>query len=137
MWVAAVVLEQLMALCEPVHWLYDTLAAHHWVHTALERVPIDVGYSERRWWRLLMIALALLPSFAGFTFPYELDDETTVVFQISSACLAYIIKVYYFDVVDDGEKIEMSQQEGRAVRHGLQFQTASRWRANLWLWCPP
>ena len=67
-------------------------------------------------------------------------------------------------MVDDGEKIEYLQQEGRAVRHAtrlpptpstpamralyshllftplpqvrhaLQFRTNSRWRANLWLW---
>ena len=29
----------------------------------LERVPISVSYTEKRWHRLLMIALAMLPSF--------------------------------------------------------------------------
>jgi hypothetical protein len=47
--------------------------------------------------------------------------------------LAYAIKVFYFDIVDDNEASESMMQQGRAVRHALHFQTASRWRANVWI----
>ena len=45
---------------------YETLLKYRYLtggEAQWERVPIDVGYTEKRWHRLLMIALAMLPSF--------------------------------------------------------------------------
>lgn len=109
----------------------------------LVRVPIDVPYTEKRWHRLLMIALALLPSFTHRSYErlfYKNSASRGADFTMVSCLLAYGIKLFYFDVVDEWAGVERRQQLGIGVareqqpKHPLHFQHGGgRWRANLWI----
>ena len=65
-WTIAACAELVFIVIEPAHLTYHALLTYRYLtggETPWERVPIDVGYTEKRWHRLLMIALAMLPSF--------------------------------------------------------------------------
>jgi hypothetical protein len=73
MWTTAAALEILMAVLEPVQRAHDHLHSRGVLRSALERVPVNPCFTEKRWHRLLMIALAMLPaaSVAGYARKYE------------------------------------------------------------------
>ena len=175
--IAAAVLEIAFIVIEPARMLYRYLERLGHISTTLESIPIDIGYTERRWQRLLMIALAMLPGFVpnldGFrlTKAYEfvtvrpdpdqcpqrpvhsllraritplhlMRVQVRVPFMLVSCSLAYLTKLFYFDVVDDyttmrsrGQPGGISQPSGTTHVHALSFQgdDKSRWRATLWI----
>ena len=57
--------------------------------------------------------------------------------MIASCTLAYLIKFYYFDVVDDYEQTKLLHRGGVArVEHALQAfadGSGARWRASVWI----
>lgn len=103
--------ELLLLVTEPLRRLHRALEARGQLATRLIEIPIDVSYAEKRWQRLLMIALAMLPNFRALVDGADADDGliglVRVGFMVVSCALAYIIKVYYFDLVDDHEMMEM------------------------------
>lgn len=134
-WVIAAALELLIGAFEPIHTA-AAYVAHRVGRMPPKRTPLDVGYTEKRWHRLLMIALALLPSFHGWSYR-RLYLLTFFGLLIGTPCiLAYAIKLFYFDLVDDGEKAvkRRTRPSGRTVRHALEHQVGgARWRAQLWI----
>ena len=134
-------LELLFIVIEPAHFSFEQLLQRglfsRFVNPAekRERVPIDVGYTEKRWQRLLMIALAMLPSFTTENIRYLFGSKiVSPYFMVFPASFAYVIKLFYFDVADDHHKIEHQRaQTELEARHALQHQTEGRWRATLWI----
>ena len=97
-----------------------------WVSAPLERVPVDVSYVERRWHRLLMIALALLPAYSLLRVNLLSDggkngdgdgtsDSGSIAFMVVTVTLSYMIKLFYFDLVDGNEAANVL----RASRIGM------------------
>ena len=101
LWTTAVTGELLFIVLEPVHVAYRRLRALGAITQELERVPFDIGYVEKRWDRLLMIALAMLPSFTASYIQADYGTTFAAGFVVTACTLAYIIKVFYFDLVDD------------------------------------
>ena len=68
-----------------------------------------------------MIALALLPGFSTINAGYsESSVGIRIGFMTTSCTLAYLIKLFYFDVVDDLEQTTWLVQGGiKSVRHAL------------------
>ena len=133
-------------MCEPARLLA------HWLHlrgstgffsTPVESIPIDAAYTERRWHRLLMIALAMLPSFSSssdeftsaFASPHFVDVR--LMYMCVSCTLAYLIKLYYFDVSDDRDLSNWLNKGGLTrVRHALHQVTSTgglNWRGSFWI----
>ena len=70
--VSAVIMELLCITVEPARRVYRLLLHHGLVAVELEEIPMDIGYAEKRWQRLLMISLAMLPHFSSVTDLYGL-----------------------------------------------------------------
>ena len=76
-----------------------------------------MSYAEKRWQRLLMIALAMLPSFTTTERTSGGDSglqsyPVYFSFMLFSCTLAYTIKLFYFDVVDDSAMVDWLQRGG-------------------------
>lgn len=116
---SAACFELFAIVCEPAHLCYRALERRAFERGApmepLCPIPQDVGYIEKRWQRILMIALAILPAFSALSISYDFAS-TGLLFMISSATLAYSIKLFYFDVVDDSEAM-------RRIAHALESKS--------------
>lgn len=86
---AAAVVEVAAVVFEPAHALYRHLERRGTISTVLDTIPIDVEYAEKRWHRLLMIALAMLPSFAPNTFSYSFTRDS-LPFMITSSVVRIV-----------------------------------------------
>lgn len=150
--VCAACAELLLLVTEPLRRLHRELEIRGTVATPLIEIPIDVSYAEKRWQRLLMIALAMLPNFRALLDGADADDGliglVRVGFMVVSCTLAYIIKVYYFDLVDEFDMMEDVRRRSptaedavrkanlHKVQHALkahQEGKAPRWKASLWI----
>ncbi|KAL1527666.1 hypothetical protein AB1Y20_009052 [Prymnesium parvum] len=137
-WTVAAVAELVFIVIEPAHLAYHGLLTFGYLHqhSVWERVPLDIGYVEKRWHRLLMIALSMLPSFTTENIRFHFGATISSSFMMCSCSLAYIIKLFYFDVVDDNQSHESKRKQSGeilAAKHALQFQQEKRWRGKLWI----
>jgi hypothetical protein len=96
-------LEFLAVLVEPGRRAHHMLLKSGHLESALEEAPIDVGYVEKRWHRLFMIALAMLPSFTAsphgglnaVDVPDGVEEDGLgpygrwIIFMLGSCSLAY------------------------------------------------
>jgi hypothetical protein len=75
LWAAAAGAEVMLSVCEPWHVIHHLLEGRGCVAGVLERVPVNASFTEKRWHRLLMIALAMLPATvapaSGYSRKYE------------------------------------------------------------------
>ena len=83
---AAVCLQVLFLLVEPARRLHRLLERRGVLRTRLEEIPIEIAYVEKRWHRLLMIVLAMLPSFQRYTYV----GGKAFGFMLVSCSLAYM-----------------------------------------------
>ena len=137
----AACLELSCILAEPARRLYAWLERRGALSESLKLIPIDIPYAEKRWHRLIMIALALLQTFDWGADLIGNAGRFRVVarlsFMIVSCAAAYLIKCFYFDVVDDSELVEFLHKGGlHRARHALGGHAtgeANRWRGCVWI----